>query len=128
LKLSQPFRPEAAALNPSNIFETQPLDINENLFEDEDGDDYFSPPSSPAPSTPSATNTQSVGGEHTGLETPVSKRTSAGFVLSNVRPAFLTAPFRDACQMSDFNADKRAFFQEAFYSNHGDAEVLSQAR
>jgi hypothetical protein len=28
--------------------------------------------------------------------------------------------------MSDFNADERAFFQEAFYSNHGDAELLSQ--
>jgi hypothetical protein len=29
--------------------------------------------------------------------------------------------------MSDFNADERAFFQEAFYSNRGDAELLSQA-
>ena len=28
----------------------------------------------------------------------------------------LVAPFRDACQMPDFNTDKRAFFQEAFYS------------
>jgi hypothetical protein len=56
----------------------------------------------------------------------VSRRTSAGFVLSNVRTALLTAPFRDACQMSDFNADQRAFFQEAFYSNRGDAELLSQ--
>jgi hypothetical protein len=28
--------------------------------------------------------------------------------------------------MSDFNADERAFFQEAFYSNRGDAELLSQ--
>jgi hypothetical protein len=30
--------------------------------------------------------------------------------------------------MSDFNANERAFFQEAFYSNHGDADLLSQAR
>jgi hypothetical protein len=28
--------------------------------------------------------------------------------------------------MSDFNADERAFFQEAFYSKRGDAELLSQ--
>jgi hypothetical protein len=120
-------RPEAVALDPPNILEVQPLDINENLFEDEDGDDFFSPPSSPAPSTSTATNTQSAGGGDTRVGTPVSTRTSAGFVLSNVRPALLTAPFRDACQMSDFNPDERAFFQEAFYSNRGDAELLSQA-
>ena len=119
-------RPEAVALDPPNILEAQTLDINENLFEDEDGDDFFSPPSSPAPSTTTATNTQSAGGGDTRVGTPVSTRTSAGFVLSNVRPALLTAPFRDACQMSDFNPDERAFFQEAFYSNRGDAELLSQ--
>jgi hypothetical protein len=30
--------------------------------------------------------------------------------------------------MSDFNADERAFFQGAFYTNRGDTELLSQAR
>jgi hypothetical protein len=114
LEAQPAIRPEAVALNPPNIFEAQPLDINENLFEDEDRNDFFSPPSSLAPSTTSATNTQSAGGGDTRLGTPVSTRTSAGFVFSNVRPALLTAPFRDACQMSDFNADERAFFQEAF--------------
>jgi hypothetical protein len=118
--------PEAVALNPPNVFEAHTLDINKNLFEDEDGDDFFSPPSSPAPSKSAATNTQSAGGGDTRLGTPVSTRTSAGFVLSSVRPALLTAPFQDACQMSDFNANEIAFFQEAFYSNRGDAELLSQ--
>ncbi len=74
-----------------------------------------------------ATNTQSAGGGHTGMGTPLSTRTSAGFVLSNVQPALLIAPFRDACQMLDFNIHERALFQEAFYSNHGDTELLSQA-
>jgi hypothetical protein len=121
-------RPEAVAINPPNIFKAQPLDINKNMFKDEDGEDFFSPPSSPAPSTTPATSTQSGGGGHTGLGTPVSMRTSAGFVLSNVQPALLVAPFRDACQKLDFNTNKRAFFQEAFYSNRGGAELLSQAR
>jgi hypothetical protein len=77
-------RPEAVALNPPNILEAQPLDINKNLFEDENGDDFFSPPSLPAPSTLTATNTQSAGGGDTRVGTPVSTKTSAGFVLSNV--------------------------------------------
>jgi hypothetical protein len=102
------------------------VEINDDLFEDEDRDDFFSLPSLPAPSTPTATTTQSSGSGHHGLGTPVPKRTSAGYVLSNVRPALLVAPFGDASQMSDFNANKRAFFQEAFYSNHGGAQLLSE--
>ena len=95
LKLNQPF-------DLPNIFKAQPLDINEILFEDEDGEYFFSPPSSLAPSTPPATSTQSAGGGHTGLGTPVSTRTPPGFVLSNVQPALLIAPFRAPvkCQTS----------------------------
>ncbi len=49
----------------------------------------------------------------------------ANHILSQVQPELLTAHFRDASQMSAFNADKRAFFQEAFYSNRGDAKLLT---
>ncbi len=44
------------------------------------------------------------------MGTSVPKRTSAGYILSNVQPELLTAHFQDTSQMSAFNADERAFF------------------
>jgi hypothetical protein len=51
----------------------------------------------------------------------VPKRTTAGNVL-----ALLVAPFRDASQMSDFNSDEKAFYQETFFSNCGGTQLLYQ--
>ncbi len=127
LEAQPPVWPEAIALNPPNIFEAQTLDINEYLFEDEDGDDFFSPPSSPAPSTTSAMNTQSAGGGDTRLGTPVSTRTSAGFVLSYVWPALLTRPLPGRLSNVGYQRRRKSLLPGGLLLQLWDAELLSQA-
>ena len=78
---------------PDNIMEVQPIEIKKSLFKDEDRDNFFSLPSLLVPPTLTTANTQSLGSGHPRMVASVSTRTTAGYVLSNVRPALLTAHF-----------------------------------
>ena len=104
-------------VNQPQTLNNQPVEVNKDLFADEDG--FQTPPSLQWPPTPKGAARNRRGSR------PGSKSTSRGpsqgrplgYESANVRPELRAAKFQEASRMQDLNTDKQAFFQKTFYSN-----------
>ena len=110
-------------VNDPQPLNNQPVDIDENLFEDEDG--IPTPPGSPQPST----STRPTGTERRSRSRSrgPSPGKTLGYDPANVRPELRAARFQEARRMQDLNTDEQVFFQKTFYGNvNPDRPVLQE--
>jgi hypothetical protein len=104
-------------VNQPQPLNNQPVEVNEDIFAEEDG--FQTPPSSPRPSRlkgAAETRRGSRPGSRSASRGPSPGR-SLGYELANVLPELRTAKFQEASQMQDLNMDEQAFFQKTLYGN-----------
>jgi len=82
----------------------QPVEVNEDLFEDEDG--FQTPQSSLLPSASKA-----VTGTRRGSDLAQDQPSPSRYDYANIRPNLRTAQFQEASRMQVHNMDEQAFFQ-----------------
>ncbi len=105
-------------MNQPQPLNNQPVEVNKDIFEEEDG--FKTPPSSPQPAKLSAAMGPWRRCSRTGSRAcsrGTSPGRSLGYDLANVRHELRTTQFQEARRMQDLNTDEQAFFQKTSYGN-----------
>ena len=108
-----PYLPPSVAFGiRPNQEEAQPAEL-----EEEDEENFQTPPGSPAQAGPPSPPTGTRGPGTSGMAVPAPTKFKP-YNLGNVRPELQQADFAKASQLPNLNADEQEFFKRSFYFNH----------